>query len=483
MIITQSNKMIWIRLVALFVLAHSEVVCGFSWRRDSGLRAAGKGDRTGLDPSLSASHLLQTVTRLPSTYEIALNELQELESEPLCHRTAATLLVNNCQLLEGKDEATILTDSGRQIRDFVDAYAASLAICDLERGSFVIPRECGKFQESIITHLALQNTAQLHVTSKEIDGCLSGLAQNILLFQRLTKIMSNLADGMDERVERRMTDLDKRAQMMSDRLDRLSPQLDGLKTGITTAEDLISGSLAQALRRSTDTVNSGIVNAASLQRMLEVMMSSILATNAEAAEFHEQSLEMVSRKAESEMSSVMTAMAAAVTSASILQNQIDLFRLQAAELEYRQGNLEQGMQRLVHISENLSDKYDDHTNFLQQAQNMTEKILYSLGETVTSAATMGDAFSRQSSAKSWWPYIWCPAASLVMGSYGLPPSAVRNLALVALGEAAGFVVSFVPSISLEISSFSLWGVLSSFASPSIYTSATKMDGHANQEGM
>ena len=117
----------------------------------------------------------QPPTRQLEAYEVALQELKQLESEPLCHRVAARLLVNNCELLEGKDEATILTDSGRQIRDFVDSYAASLAICDLERGSFVIPGECANFREPVLSHLPPSNTAHLHVSSNEIDACLAAL--------------------------------------------------------------------------------------------------------------------------------------------------------------------------------------------------------------------------------------------------------------------------------------------------------------------
>jgi hypothetical protein len=114
--------------------------------------------------------------RLPNIYAVALSELQELESEPLCHRVAARLLVNNCQLVDGKDEATILTDSGRQVRDFVDSYAASLAICDLERGSFEIPKECAKFREPSLSQIAMRNEPQLHVSPGEIGLCLSALA-------------------------------------------------------------------------------------------------------------------------------------------------------------------------------------------------------------------------------------------------------------------------------------------------------------------
>jgi len=113
-------------------------------------------------------------------YAATLDELHELESAPLCHRNAARLLVNNCELLDGKDDATVLTDSGQTSRDFVDSYAASLAICDLERGSFNIPHSCAQFQEQALARLAISSHSQpqLHVSTSEIDRCLEGLAQS-----------------------------------------------------------------------------------------------------------------------------------------------------------------------------------------------------------------------------------------------------------------------------------------------------------------
>lgn len=116
--------------------------------------------------------------RSSDIYSTALNELEELESEPLCHRIAARLLVNNCQLLDGRDEATVLTDSGRATRDFVDFFAASLAICDLERGSFLIPSSCFKFREPVLAEMRMPSKPRLHVSPAEIDGCLEGLAQS-----------------------------------------------------------------------------------------------------------------------------------------------------------------------------------------------------------------------------------------------------------------------------------------------------------------
>lgn len=94
----------------------------------------------------------------------------------------------------------------------------------------------------------------------------------------------------------------------------------------------------------------------------------------------------------------------------------------------------EGIQRLMNMTEGLTISYDDHADRLHEARNLTEDILDSLEETAASATYVGSSVLKQSSTSSWWPYIWCPAASLVLGSYGLPPSATRNLALVALGR-------------------------------------------------
>ncbi|KAI1649256.1 uncharacterized protein F4817DRAFT_32026 [Daldinia loculata] len=166
------------RKVVIFLLLQAHLINGFSWRSvpkvelDTGMLT----DSATAGGSLS--QLLRSGSRLPSSYEVTLKELRELESEPLCHRTAARLLVNNCEVLEGKNEASVLTESGRKIRDFVDSYAASLAICDLERGSFQIPRECANFRESVLSQLPIQSLGHLHVSSVEVDSCLSGLGES-----------------------------------------------------------------------------------------------------------------------------------------------------------------------------------------------------------------------------------------------------------------------------------------------------------------
>ncbi|KAK5626117.1 hypothetical protein RRF57_001832 [Xylaria bambusicola] len=433
-----------IQALLVSFLIHSNTALTLSWRGGANSQTA-KDQVPILDPSYSAPQLVEPNTQRSTSYELALNELKELEFEPLCHRIAARLLVNNCQVLEGKDEATLLTDSGRKIRDFVDSYAASLAICDLERGNFEIPRECAKFQETALTQLQIRNVAHLHVTSGEIDACLSGLgtsdsawstwvsyrhkalrfceaaradnekAQNIVLFQRLTRIMSKLSDDVDIKIEQRMNDIDMRAQAVGERFESLSPLLLKLQQDLENANLQLSHHLLQGIKKSQEQVNSGITSAVNLDRLLQQLSKGVAARDAETAALHSQSLQLMNQQAASEIQAMTDIMAAAVGTTMALQSQIETSRIQAAEFESRQDNLEQGMQRLIDISDTLASKYDVHTNLLEQAQNATNEILDILEDTAASATAMGDIFLSTYSFKSWWPHIWCPVVCTSCG--------------------------------------------------------------------
>lgn len=86
--------------------------------------------------------------------------------------------MNNCELLNGETDATLMTNTGRAARDFVDFFAASLAICDLERAKFEIPRTCNKFREPVLGKLSALPSRELHVTTLEIEDCIKGLGRS-----------------------------------------------------------------------------------------------------------------------------------------------------------------------------------------------------------------------------------------------------------------------------------------------------------------
>lgn len=106
-----------------------------------------------------------------------MEELDRMETRPYCHRIATALLVQNCHQLVDHEDSTV-EHNGPLVRDLVDAYAASLALCDLERGRVPIPKQCWKFREDTLKRLQPQSNPSLHVSGKEINDCIHAFASD-----------------------------------------------------------------------------------------------------------------------------------------------------------------------------------------------------------------------------------------------------------------------------------------------------------------
>ncbi|EHK24957.1 uncharacterized protein TRIVIDRAFT_31498 [Trichoderma virens Gv29-8] len=401
---------------------------------------------------------------LPAMYATALNELQELESEPLCHRTAARLLIHNCQLLDGRDDATILTDSGRAARDFVDSYAASLAICDLERGSFTIPSSCSKFQESVLARMSPPTKPQLHVTTSEIDGCLEGLAQsdsawntwvsyrhktlrfceaaradnekdeNIRLHQRLTTILAKLTSQLEEEMEARFRSMNRMFEEAGATVENLKPRMNHLKSSITEVDALFKDHIVQNVQQSASFVAHGLDDARQLQALLSMMVDVTQNQSHDLTTFHESALQEATRRITSEIDVILAALAAAIASSTSLHREIEISQSAAAAVALRQERIEMGMKKLESLADSLLVQHKGHQEQLVSAQQTASDLIDILDSASSSAVTLRSSIYSGFGWGSWWPYVFCPLTSLVVGSYGLPPSATRNIVLISLGE-------------------------------------------------
>ncbi|KAI8178356.1 hypothetical protein K4K52_007827 [Colletotrichum sp. SAR 10_76] len=345
-----------------------------------------------------------------------MQELQELESEPLCHRIAARLLVNNCQLLDGKDDATVLIDSGRQIRDFVDSYAASLAICDLERGSFDIPSGCAPFRENSLAQIPDSKFPRLHVSPQQIDSCLSGLArsdsawntwvsyrhkalrfceaaradndkaQSIRLHQRLTEVLSKLSEGVEQELEAHLHSINTIATEVTDQLRRIVPDVDRLRDSVQDMDRTLSQQIMETAQASQHAMRNGLEDAQNLQQLLGALLRTVLSSNAEVAASHEVAITAFKDRTESDLGVFMTALASAAASSASLQSQVELSHLRVTELAGRQQNLEKGLGRLFELTEDLSSQYEAHSEHLTDAQKKSEDILVTLDKMANSAS-------------------------------------------------------------------------------------------------
>ena len=132
---------------------------------------------SGLDKDFDPAELLESRKRTPEIYAKAMVELKRLEEEPLCHRTATQLLLNNCQGLQDISQADYQLHSSRMQRHHVESLAATLAICDMER-RFVIPDACTAFRMPALLEAAEAGKVTLNVSSAEVGGCLEALGRD-----------------------------------------------------------------------------------------------------------------------------------------------------------------------------------------------------------------------------------------------------------------------------------------------------------------
>ncbi|KAF4340412.1 nuclear membrane fusion kar5 [Fusarium beomiforme] len=477
---SKAMALFFLALTFLMVFA-SEAHC-FSWRprpADAGHHATLQHMQRDDDSSALLSKLSDQ--RLTNVYTAALQELQDLESEPLCHRIAARLLVNNCHLLDGQDDAKVHIDSGRAARDFVDSYAASLAICDLERGSFRIPTSCSKFRESTLATLSAPAIPQLHVSTIEIDECLEGLAQsdsawntwvsyrhkalrfcdaaradhqkeeNILLYQRITKILERLTHDIEVDMEERFQSLNRAYTAASQSVEDIGPRVQHLRTEMEMASRILRDDLSRAAEESRNVVESGLKETKVLHELLELLARSVQEKTTDIVSSQEAALQTSTMQLNNEANILLAVLNAAVSSSVSLHNQVGMTESRNADILQQQVKIEQGMGKLGELAEDLLVKYDDHESRLDKALRKAGQVLDILDTTAASASGLQSSVFGSFGLSGVWPYIICPFLSLAMGSYGLQPSLVRNIWLVGFGELMGMIVSKADSYKDSLS--------------------------------
>jgi hypothetical protein len=133
---------------------------------------------TSIDFKFNPDELLDSWSRKPAIFTKAMLELKRLEEEPTCHRVAVQLLMNNCKGLDNIGDEEFQSGNGHLQKHHVESFAASLAICDLERGRFVIPYACNLFTSDNLYRTARDGKGKLQVSLQQVGGCLEALGQD-----------------------------------------------------------------------------------------------------------------------------------------------------------------------------------------------------------------------------------------------------------------------------------------------------------------
>jgi hypothetical protein len=124
------------------------------------------------------AELIYPKSRRPKIYANAIIELKRLEEEPLCHRMAAQLLINNCRGLADIDEHNYDAKSTHLQRSNVESFACSLAICDMERARSPIPEQCSPYASASLFRAARDADSKLQVSPEQVGDCLNALTSD-----------------------------------------------------------------------------------------------------------------------------------------------------------------------------------------------------------------------------------------------------------------------------------------------------------------
>ncbi|KAM3440887.1 hypothetical protein NHJ13734_003097 [Beauveria thailandica] len=461
-----------------FTLQLTKIVSGFSWNAQKALHPAHRAAYDGHTDEVDAARPPIYRLRSDNIYSIALQELESLESQPLCHQIAARLLVNNCHLLHGQDETVELANTGRLTRDFIDSYAAGLAICDLERGSFVIPRDCAKFREPALAKIEVGKTPHLHVSTAEIDKCLEGLAQSdsswntwisyrhkavrfceiaksdndkdstIHLHKKITEIMERFSDKVQVQVEEQLRRVDQLMQRTTEAADSLLPHAETLKSQLDGLGRVLNEQLMAVSKQSALEVQSGLDDATQLHNIVNVLLESIRENQVQIAIEHSNALQTVRKDTLEGVETMIATIATAASSSVRLQTQLEETELRADKVMEKQNMLEKNLDRLHKFSHEMYLSHSNHQDKLDSAHHSVMNILGALQGVESSTNRIHSTLLRGPSW-SWWPHILCPVASLFLGSYRLAPSITRNLLLLGLGEIAGLTISATQAIKTD----------------------------------
>ncbi|KAH7397864.1 hypothetical protein BKA64DRAFT_51430 [Cadophora sp. MPI-SDFR-AT-0126] len=139
------------------------------------VKPAVNGQGRGIELNFNPKELLES--RKPEFYNEALVRLERLEDHPLCHRVAAQLLMKNCRGLDGVDKQIYQLNSDQTQKHHIEAFTASLTVCEMEEVSFEVPEACLPFSSASIFSQA-RDVGHLMVSREQTVDCKTAIHQN-----------------------------------------------------------------------------------------------------------------------------------------------------------------------------------------------------------------------------------------------------------------------------------------------------------------
>lgn len=155
----------------------------------------------------------------------------------------------------------------------------------------------------------------------ELTGLPAPSAQSILLYQRLTKVLAKLTHGVEIDIQKHMENLELRFQKAGTAVQELEPELDRLREKLVQVEEYVSYDLEHALKKSAESINTGLHDATNLQQLIAATIQTVLDGTSHVAASQEKSVQLANQNND-DMDKWSVVMAAAAATAMSLNKQI-----------------------------------------------------------------------------------------------------------------------------------------------------------------
>ena len=146
------------------------------------------------------------------------------------------------------------------------------------------------------------------------------VAQNILVFQKLTRVMAKLTDDVEADLQRRIEAWELVAHQTDDRLSRAASTADLIWERLKGIDDLLEHRVGSSLSQTAAAMEDGTRSAETLQQLLALTIKTALEGNSQLAFAHEEALESFNSQASKDLNGFASRMRAAVETAIALHD-------------------------------------------------------------------------------------------------------------------------------------------------------------------
>lgn len=119
-----------------------------------------------------------------------------------------------------------------------------------------------------------------------------------------------------------MDDLDNRTKQAVERMEQFNPHIDKLQAGLARVESYLRNDMEEALKLSNTMIRDGLDHAMDLEKVLAILLKTVVESNSQVVAAQGESLELATRKVNDELSTFMTMIMSAASSSIALRNEI-----------------------------------------------------------------------------------------------------------------------------------------------------------------